>query len=148
MSIQTFEAVLEKPAEWNTLHIAVPFSVQEVWGVKGQLRVCGTIDGISYRKAVAPMGGNHYMGLDKAFRALLPKQAGDVVTVTMQPDTEPRIVEIPAEMHTVLVENSLLEKFEKMPYTHQKEWVIAYNDAKKPETRTNRLLKMVEKLNK
>jgi hypothetical protein len=144
--IKTFTAILEKPADWNTLHITIPFSVQEVWATKGQLRVCGTIEGIPYRKALAPMGGQHYMGLDKAFRTLLNKQEGDTVTIVMQPDTEPRIIEIPEEMQTVLIENDLLAHFEKMAFTHRKEWILYYTEAQKPETRSNRLVKMVEKL--
>jgi uncharacterized protein YdeI (YjbR/CyaY-like superfamily) len=92
------------------------------------------------------MGGKHYMGLDKAFRTLLNKQEGEAVSVVMQPDTEPRILEIPAEMQAILIENDLLLLFEKMAFTHRKEWILYYNEAKKPETRSNRLIKMVEKL--
>ena len=150
MSIQTFEAVLEKPEDIDTLFIRVPFSVPEVWGAKGLIRVCGTIDDIPFRKAADQVikrlgqgAGGHAILLDKSFRATLGKKAGDTVQVVVKPDDEPRTVDIPDDFATALTAAHLLPAFERLAYTHRKEYVVWINDAKKIETRNSRIEKAI-----
>ena len=43
---------------------------------------------------------------------------------------------------------NLTEKFAKMSYTHQKEFVVSINEAKKEETRIRRIEKAIEIISK
>lgn len=71
--------------------------------------------------------------------ANLPKGA---VAKTAERD----VVVVPDDLKQVLEENGLRETFEKLAYTHRKEYVRWINEAKRPETRTSRLTKTAEKV--
>jgi uncharacterized protein YdeI (YjbR/CyaY-like superfamily) len=58
----------------------------------------------------------------------------------MQPDTAPRVVKVPPELRKALAKNKAAKvAFAKMPYSHQKQYVEAIVEAKKPETRARRI---------
>ena len=76
--------------------VEVPFSVREVYGTGGQVRVRATFDGHEYRGSIAPMGGGgHILGVRKDVRAAIGKDIGDVVDVMLERDTEERTVAVP-----------------------------------------------------
>ena len=74
------------------------------------------------------------------------KGAGDKVKVVLKEDTAERTVEIPADFKKLLKKNKLEESFNKMSFTHRKEWMLWLNDAKKEETRQRRMERAIEKL--
>ena len=143
-----FEAILEKHPEMDASYLTFPFWVPEIFGTKGQVKVIATINDIEFRGSLAPMGtGYHVLGIRKELRNKMGITFGDVVMVKLEPDLEPRTVTIPEDLNNLLIqEPALREKFQKMAYTHQKEYVQHLEDAKKPETRQRRLEKMKEKL--
>ncbi|WP_435277269.1 YdeI/OmpD-associated family protein [Psychrobium sp. nBUS_13] len=62
-------------------------------------------------------------------------------------DDAPREIEIPAILAERLAETDAgLSNWEKLSYSHKKEFAIAINDAKKEETRLRRLDKIVVEL--
>ncbi|MBD1397276.1 YdeI/OmpD-associated family protein [Pontibacter sp. JH31] len=61
-------------------------------------------------------------------------------------DREARTVEIPDDLMEALEAVGLLETFEKLAFTHRKEHVLAIMEAKRPETRANRIGKTIEML--
>ena len=61
-------------------------------------------------------------------------------------DRKARTVEIPQDLREALESAGLLETFEKMSFTHRKEHVLAILEAKRPETRVNRIGKTIEML--
>ncbi len=126
----------------------VPFSVEEVFGRKARLPVRGTINGFPYRSSVFPMGdGKHYMVVNKGMREGAGVQAGDTVKVTMEVDTAPRIVTVSAYFKKALAKHKNAKAaFEKLSYTHKKEWVEWIEEAKKAETRSRRIEKAVATL--
>jgi uncharacterized protein DUF1905/bacteriocin resistance YdeI/OmpD-like protein len=128
--------------------IAVPFSVQEAFGTKGQVKVAATFDGCDYRGSLAPMGGGvHFLGLRKDIRAAIGKDVGDEVSVTLIRDTAPRVVDVPPELLSALAKNPAAnERFEALSYTHRKEFAQWVSDAKKQETKDRRVLKACEML--
>ncbi|ALI97904.1 DUF1801 domain-containing protein [Rufibacter tibetensis] len=60
--------------------------------------------------------------------------------------TERSVIEIPEDLKQALAEAQQLEKFEKLAYTHRKEYVRWVLEAKRTETRGNRILKTVERI--
>ena len=73
----------------------------------------------------------------------------DEVTISVEPDTEPRLIEIPPDLARELKKDKEAKAFfDKLSYTHQKEYVTWINEAKKQETRQNRILKTLEMLKK
>lgn len=61
-------------------------------------------------------------------------------------DRKNRTVEIPQDLREALESAGLLETFEKLAFTHRKEHVLAVQEAKRPETRANRIGKTIQML--
>lgn len=126
----------------------VPFSVEDAFGSKALTLVKGTIDGYPYRSSVFPLGdGTHYMVVNREIREAIGKLEGGHLLVTMEVDTEKRVVEVPDDFQSLLAENEQARQFfEKLSYTHQKEYVDWIVEAKRQETRQRRMDKAVEML--
>ena len=91
----------------------------------------------------------HMLGVLKDLRERIGKTFGDEITVTLEPDTEPRVIEIPKDLMKELKKDKEAKTFfDKLSYTHQKEYVRWVEEAKKEETRQNRILKTIEMLKK
>ena len=144
-----FEAVLIRPEGTGTwTYCSVPFRVEEQFGVKGQVHVKGTINGVEYQGILMPHGdGRHYLVVKKSLREAAKVKAGDIVKVVMEKDTQMRTVQIPDDLLVDLDMNTAAkEAYHKLSYSHQKEYVEWINDAKKLETRKNRINQAIEKL--
>lgn len=142
---QTFETVLEKHENMDATGITIPFDVEKVFGAK-RVPVIVTINGAKHLSTIVRMGEKYVVGVPKIFREAAGVKAGDVIKVTLEKDTAKRTVEIPKDFADKLKENNLTDVFEKMSYTHRKEYVNAINDAKKEETRNRRIEKNIEQL--
>jgi uncharacterized protein YdeI (YjbR/CyaY-like superfamily) len=85
----------------------------------------------------------------KSIREQAGKTFGDEVHLTVEADTSPRVVELPEGLKRAFqTEKEAKVFFEKLSYTHQKEYVMWINDAKKIETRRTRVNKTIEMLKK
>ena len=101
----------------------------------------------SARLRLAVMGGQNCIGLSKASRAELGVELGDTVTATVSLDDAPRDVVLPDEMTAVLASDSVAaQAFEKLAFTHRKEYATWVGEAKKPETRERRAAQALEML--
>jgi hypothetical protein len=126
-----------------------PYNVAEEFGTKGRVPVHATFDGIAYTGSLVKYGHpQHMLGILKALREQLGKQPGDTVKVEVWKDEAVRTVEIPPAFAALLKKEKLLPVFEKLSYTHRKEYVRWITEAKKEETRSARLAKSVEMLRK
>ncbi|MCL1797685.1 MAG: YdeI/OmpD-associated family protein [Eggerthellaceae bacterium] len=143
----TFTAMIEKAPKVDGAYVEVPFDPQKVFGVK-RVKVKATFDGVAYRGSITPMGGRPLIGITKAIRNEIGKQAGDSVEVTIEQDTEERVIELAKDAETALIDANLLEAWKKQSYSHQREHMMWINEAKKPETRQRRIVKMIELLKK
>ena len=127
--------------------IEVPAEVVEGLGGGKRPKVSVTINGKTYRSSVAVMGGKFMVGVSAENRALTGIAGGDVVEVTMELDTAPREVEVPADFAAALeVAPDAKAVFARQSYSHQRAHVDAINAAKAPETRRRRIDKAVEML--
>jgi hypothetical protein len=126
--------------------VEVPFSVRRVYGTGGQVKVRATFDGHSYRGSVAPMGGGvHVLGVGKDVRTAIGKDVGDVVSVTLERDDEPRAVIVPPELAAALASSAAATKgFEGLSYTHRREFAEWVAEGKRAKTRERRAGKAVE----
>jgi hypothetical protein len=146
MTTYTFSANIEN-AGGGGAFVRIPFDVERVFGKK-RVKVKATIDGEPYRGTLVRMGEPcHILIVLKGIRAKIGKDFGDGVEITLEEDTAPRALEIPAELAEVLAQNPEAEAFFKhLSYSHQREYVLWINEAKREETRQNRVAKAVEML--
>jgi len=143
---QFFEVLLEKHENSEATVIYLPFDVQKVFGA-GRVPVRGTINHAPFRNTVMPMCGRFMLVVNKQLRAAADAKGGDLVKVEMEPDTEPRVIEPPADLREVLNTNPAAKAvWEKLSYTHKKEFVLAIEESKKPETRIRRIQKTISEL--
>ncbi len=145
---QTFTATIQN-AGGGGAYVEVPFDVEEALG-STRPRVKALIEGIPYRTTLMRMGSEcHMLGVLKDIREQIGKTFGDKVTVTIEPDTQPRVIEIPKDLLKELKKDKDAKTFfDKLSYTHQKEYVRWVEEAKKEETRQNRIIKTIEMLKK
>jgi Bacteriocin-protection, YdeI or OmpD-Associated/Domain of unknown function (DUF1905) len=145
---QTFTATIQN-AGGGGAYVEVPFDVEETLGSK-RPKVKAMIEGIPYRSTLMRMGSEHHvLGVLKDIREQIGKTFGDEVTVTIEPDNEPRLIEIPKDLLKALKKDKEAKAFfEKLSYTHQKEYVRWVEEAKKEETRQSRIVKTLEMLKK
>ena len=79
-----FNATIIKNPDMDAAYVEIPFDVEEKFGKKRVL-VHATFDGEPYDGQVVRMGTPcHVIGVTKAIRAKIGKQAGDVVNVTIK----------------------------------------------------------------
>ena len=143
---QTFTATI-KNAGGGGAYVEVPFDAEAAFGAK-KPRVKAMIEGVPYRGLLSRMGTEaHLLVILKDIREKIGKTFGDEVTITVEPDTEPRVVEIPVELKKAFrTEKQAKAFFDKLSYTHQREYVMWINEAKREETRRNRITKAIEML--
>ena len=144
----TFTAVIQN-AGGGGAFVEVPFDVEEAFGSK-KPKVKALIEGVEYRGTLVRMGTEcHLLLILKSIREQVGKTFGDEIKVTVEADTQERVVAIPAELKRVFKsEKEARAAFDKLSYTHQREYVTWINDAKKDETRQNRIIKTIEMLKK
>jgi len=142
-----FKAVIKQNGEMNAAFVEFPFSTEEIFGKKDQVKIKAVFDDkVEYRGSLAKMKSDcHILGLTQEIRNKLGKTFGDEVSVYLLEDKEERVVEIAEDVALVFNENPEAKVlFDKMSYTHRKEYIRWIEEAKKPETRENRKLKMIQ----
>ena len=145
---QTFTATIQN-AGGGGAFVEVPFDVEKEFGSK-RPKIKAMIEGVPYRGILARMGTErHLLIILKEIREQIGKSFGDEVTITVEPDTEPRVIEVPAELKKAFrTEKEAKAFFDQLSYTHKREYVMWINQAKREETRQNRIAKTTEMLKK
>jgi bacteriocin resistance YdeI/OmpD-like protein/uncharacterized protein DUF1905 len=138
-----FDAELERVGK-TSARLRVPVDLEEIFGrARPPLKV--TVEGHTWRTTPGVYGGVAYIGLNKDVRAAAGVDAGDHVRVSMELDTEPRTVAVPADLRTALeADPEANTAFAKLSYTHGREYVEWIEEAKRPETRARRITGTVE----
>lgn len=144
----TFTAVIQN-AGGGGAFVEVPFDVEAAFGAK-KPKVKAMIEGVPYRGILTRMGGErHILIILKGIREQIGKTFGDEIKIIVEEDTEPRVIEIPKELSKELKKDKDTKAFfEKLSYTHQREYVMWINEAKREETRQTRVAKTIEMLKK
>jgi uncharacterized protein YdeI (YjbR/CyaY-like superfamily) len=106
-----------------------------------------TINNFTYRSAVAVMEGAYMVGVNTENREAAKVKGGDKIDVTIELDTEKRIVEVPAEFQKVLNKNSAKKKmFDALSNSKKKALTIPIASAKTEETRNRNIEKAINSL--
>jgi hypothetical protein len=141
---KTFKAVLVENDENSGCRIDLPFDPKNVFGT-ARAPVNITINGFTFRSTTFRMGGCDFIGISKVNRDGAGIRAGDKITISMELDNAPRIVTPPADFAKALkADKNAQALWEKLSYTHQKEYENWITEARMPETRARRIEKAVE----
>ena len=138
VAAKRFTVVLERVQKTATM-FRVPFDLEEAFG-RARPPVKVTIRGYTWRTTPGVYGGVGHIVVNRAAKAATGVDAGDRVRITMELDTEPRTVALPADLRSALAEDPPAQAaFAKLSYTHRREYVEWVDEAKRPETRARRI---------
>ncbi len=143
-----FKATIEEAGQGGAC-VLFPHDVEKEFGARGQMPVKATFDGAAYTGTMVKYGRpQHMLPILKAIREQIGKGPGDTVSVTVERDESVRTVEAPPAFKAALKKEGLLAVFEKLSYSHRKEYCRWISEAKKEETRVARSAKAIEMLRK
>ena len=127
--------------------VEVPAKVVDGLGSTKRPLVRVTINGYTYRSAIAPMGGTFMLGISEEVRDNAHVSAGDTVDVDVELDTQPRDVEVPPELANALARDAKAKKyFESLSYSGKFRLTAPIANGKTAETRERNLVKAMQAL--
>jgi len=126
--------------------IPVTFDPKPVFGkIRAPVKV--TLNGYTFRSTIAAMGGPPCIPFRKSNREAAGLEGTETLDVRLTLDTEKREVKPPADLVKALKAAApAWDRWQALSYSHQREWVEAVEQAKKPETRQRRIGAAVAKL--
>jgi hypothetical protein len=141
-----FKTTLQSAGKTAT-GIEIPPEVIEELGAGKKPAVKVTLNGFTYRSTVASRGERFLVGVSAVNREAAGVAAGDTLEVTIELDTEPRVVEVPEDMAKALAADKKAKAFYvTLTASQQRGFVDPVLQAKKPETRASRIDKAVAAL--
>jgi hypothetical protein len=127
--------------------MAVPPEVVDSLGGGKKPAVSVTVGGHTYRSSIASMGGRFLIPLSAERRSAAGVAAGDEVEVDVELDTQPREVEVPADLAAALdAEPVARARFEALSYSNQLRHALAVDGARTEATRQRRVASAVATL--
>jgi uncharacterized protein YdeI (YjbR/CyaY-like superfamily) len=136
---KSFEATLERlRSNLGWVVIRIPFNVQRVWGTRGMFRVKGEINGFAFRTSLFPTRkGEHFLLVNKKMQSGANAFEGNTAEFLLEPDTEERVITVPAEFKRILAEDRTFRLwFDALSYSIRKwisDWIV------QPESAASRL---------
>ncbi len=149
MIAKSFQARLERidsPLKW--VMIRIPFDVVRTWGMRGQVKVKGEINGFAFRTSLFPKkNGGHMLLVNKRMQRGGKVAPGAVARFRLEPDTEERIVSVPPELKRAFAEErSILRWFNKLNYSTRKALIDVIAQVKSADARARRADQVAEQL--
>jgi hypothetical protein len=106
-----------------------------------------TVNGTTLPLRLARMGGENLVGLSKAARQAASVELGATYDVELVADAGERTVEVPDDLAAALAADPAARTaFDALAYSHRKEYVRWVTEAKREQTRADRVAKTVEKV--
>jgi uncharacterized protein YdeI (YjbR/CyaY-like superfamily) len=173
---KVFRATLEQiPGRLLWTIIYVPLDVEKTWGVRGQFKVRGEINGFAFRTSLfplskrpvstaandegseraaaaevrkrAPANATHMMLVNKQMQREAAVRPGTTAEFCLEPDTEERVVTIPPELTRVLKQSKQLAKYyESFSYSYRKYMAEWIAEPKSEQSRRRRAEDIAERL--
>ena len=139
-------STITSPDPDGVLLIEVPARVVAALGGKKRVPVRVTLNGVHYRSTIAVYGGKFYLPARKEIREAAKLAAGKRARVTLEADTAKREVAVPADLARGLAAAKLRPAFDALSFTRRKEHAASVTGAKRTQTRTARIAKVVAEL--
>lgn len=142
----TFRTTLNQADDKNATGITIPPEVMAELTTQKRPPVIVTMNGYSYRNTIAVYGNVFMVGLSQEHRKASGIKPGDQVEVTLELDTEPRIIPVPDDLAAALEAKGVRAKFDALATSKRKEFVRQVEEAKAQETRERRIAGIVDKM--
>jgi uncharacterized protein YdeI (YjbR/CyaY-like superfamily) len=146
---QFFQAKLERlrsRLQWVVVYIG--FDAAEVWGLRGQIKVRGEINGFPFRSSLFPTRENrHFLLVNKKMQKGARTGEGKVASVRIEVDPKKRIARSPSGLSAILKqEPSLQGWYEKLNHSTRVEIAKWIEEPKSVVARRRRAEQIAERL--
>ena len=136
-----------KQSDGTATGIEIPDEVVAALGAGKKPPVKMKVNGYAYRSTVATVDGKFMVGFSADHRAASGIKGGDEVDVEIELDTEPRTVDVPADLQAALDAEPMAQAtFDKLSNSLKGYHVYQVTSAKTDETRQRRIEKSVATL--
>lgn len=147
MVAKRFTVTLERVGKTATM-FRIPFDLEEAFGRK-RLPVLVTIRDYTWRTTPGVYDRVGHIVVNRKAKDATRVDAGDRVRVAMEVDTKPRTVTVPRDLAEALdVDEAATAAFDKLSFTHKREYVEWIEEAKRPETRARRIASTLDRVRK
>ena len=146
---QRFEARLERMrSRLNWVIIDMPFDAAKVWGLRGQIKVKGEVNGFAFRTSLFPTReGRHILLVNKRMQKGARAAEGSVARFQIELDREERTVEVPDELERILREDRSLRRwYDELNYSTRSDIDKWISEPKSGEARMRRAEQIAEPL--
>ena len=146
---QFFQAKLERlrsRLQWIVVYIG--FDAATVWGLRGQIKVRGAINGFPIRSSLFPTReGRHFLLVNKKMQKGARTGEGKLAEIRIELDLKKRMARAPACLSAILRQEPSLEGwYEKLNHSTRVEiakWIV---EPKSAEAKIRRAEQMAERL--
>jgi uncharacterized protein YdeI (YjbR/CyaY-like superfamily) len=146
---RSFKATLERlRGGLGWIVVWIPFDVQKVWGASSRLKVRGEINGFAFRTSLFPTRkGDHFLLVNKKMQQASGASEGSTAEFVLEPDTEERVIAVPAELNRLLAEDrSFRAWFDALNYSIRKWLTDLITQPKSAAARARRAEQVAEQL--
>ncbi len=144
--MHAFTSVLRRSGNvGSTTFLPIPQQVMNALAPRKRVPVRITINGHTWRSTISIYDDGAVVAVKAAVRAAAGVEPGQTVDATLEVDDAPRMAELPADMEAALKSAGLLDAFRAFAPSHQKEFVVWVEGAKRAETRDKRITEMMER---
>lgn len=146
---KTFTATLERlRGNLGWIIAKVPFDVQKTWGTRSRLKVKIEVNGVPFRTSLFPTRERqHFILVNKQMQKAGRISVGDKAQFRVQPDSEVRVVDSPAELNRFLAKHARMRNwYEQMTYSYRHEIAKWISQPKSPASRAKRAEEIAERI--
>ena len=131
----------------NTAGFRIADEVVEELAGGRRPKVVVTVGPHTWRSSIANMGGEFWLGVSKENREAAGVTAGETLDLELALDTAARTVDVPDDLAAELARDPAVRTaWAGWSFTRRKEAARQLTEARKPETRERRLLKVLAEL--
>jgi hypothetical protein len=142
-----FKTTLKQAEGSTATGIVIPDDVLAALGAGKKPPVKMVVNGYAYRSTVATINGDYMVGFSADHRAASGLKGGDPIEVSIELDTEPRTVELPADFGAALnADPQAKATYERLSNSLKGYHVAQVTGTKNPETRQRRIEKSIATL--
>jgi hypothetical protein len=142
-----FDGTLEA-ARGGGAFVEIPPDALAALGGGKRFRVRGSLNAVGFESSTMGMGGDRVcLGVHKATREAAGVGVGDTIHVELERDERRRLVEVPPELEAALAgDPEARAAFDRLSFTHRREYADWVGGAKRAQTRERRLVKAIAML--
>jgi len=144
-----FDARLERlRSRLNWIIVRIPFDAVQAWGLRGQIKVKGEINGFAFRTSLFPTReGWHFLLINKGMQKGARAIEGSLARFQMELDREERTVTVPDELKRILSEDRSLRRwYEGLNHSTRSDIAMWVTEPKSGEARIRRAEQIAERL--